>query len=85
MKMQRIPCGFGIHRWVCQYPYSNYRPTMMDKRWCSRCGQVEYAYEIWKGTDYSYYSFDRWVREEDWYKLSYIKDPRKPLSKQRWK
>ena len=65
----KLKCLFG-HSWLYQYPYPRL-PTMKDKRWCSECGQVEYAYEIWKGTNYF---FDCWVREEDWYKLSRIKD-----------
>ena len=79
--MLRILCRLGVHIWLYQYPHCSL-PTMKDKRWCSICGQVEYAYEIWKGT---YYSFDQWVREEDWYKLSRIKDPSKSLSKQKWR
>jgi len=67
--VMRISCVFGWHRWLYQYPHSN-PPTMKDKRWCKDCGQVELAYEVWKET---YYSFDCWVREEDWYKLSYLK------------
>ncbi len=79
--MRRILCVFRWlrrhrwHMWVYQY---HGQPEMGNKRWCSECGQVELAYEVWKGT---YYSFDQWVREEDWYKLSYIKDPSKSLSK----
>lgn len=68
--LRKIPCVAGVHNWILQFPYSGL-PTMKDKRWCGECGQVEFAYERWHGT---YWSFDRWVREEDWYKLSYIKD-----------
>ena len=68
---RRILCVFGGHRWDYQYPHHSKYPQMKDKRWCNDCGQVEYAYEEWKGT---YYSFSRWVRAEDWYKLSYLKE-----------
>lgn len=62
MNLQRILCAVGGHNWL-----SHGRPAMGDRRRCSECGQVELAYEVW---DRTYYHFDRWVREEDWYKIS---------------
>ena len=65
--IQRIFCAIDKHRWEYQFPLRRH-PGMGDKRWCSECRQVELAYLVWKGT---YWSFDKWAREEDWYKLSY--------------
>ena len=65
--LSRIVCAVGKHNWEYQFPHNWRRPSMADKRWCGECGQVELAYERWHGT---YWSFDRWVREEDWYKIS---------------
>ena len=66
MNLRRTPCTVGRHKWIYQFPYSTV-PSMADKRWCADCGQVELAYNVWLET---YYLFDRWVREEDWHKLS---------------